>query len=61
MELVFDCPNYSKLKKVKLASIEFSNYAIIWWDQLVLNRRRNREYLIDALEEMKAVMRKICT
>ena len=43
MELVFDCHNYSKLKKVKLAAIEFSDYAIIWWDQLVLNRRRKRE------------------
>ena len=25
MELVFDCHNYSKLKKVKLAAIEFSD------------------------------------
>ena len=40
IELVFDCHNYSKLKKVKLVAIEFSNYVIIWWDQLVL---RNRE------------------
>ena len=43
MELVFDCHNYSNLKKIKLAAIEFSDYAIVWWDQLVLNRRRNRE------------------
>ena len=45
--VVFDCHNYSELKKVKLAVIEFSDYAIVWWDQLVLNRRRNREYLIE--------------
>ena len=40
---VFDCHTYSELKKVKLVAIEFSNYVIIWWDQLVLNRKRNRE------------------
>ena len=58
MELIFDCHNYSKLKKVKLAAIEFSNYAIIWWDQLLLNKRRNREHSIETWEEMKTVMRK---
>ena len=29
MEWVFDCHNYSELKKVKLAAIEFSDYAIV--------------------------------
>ena len=38
VKLVFDCHNYSELKKVKLAAIEFSDYAIVWWDQLVMNR-----------------------
>ena len=38
VELVFDCHNYSELKKVKLTAIEFSDYAIVWWDQLVMNR-----------------------
>ena len=58
MELVSDCHNYSELKKVKLAAIEFSDYAIVWWDQLVLNRRRNRECPIETWEEIKAVMSK---
>uniref|UniRef100_A0A7N2M5G4 Reverse transcriptase n=1 Tax=Quercus lobata TaxID=97700 RepID=A0A7N2M5G4_QUELO len=58
MEFVFDCHNYSETKKVKLAVIEFSEYAITWWDQLVINRRRNREHPIDTWEEMKVVMRK---
>ena len=35
MELVFDCHNYSEAKKVNLVVVEFSNYAITWWDQLV--------------------------
>lgn len=43
IELIFDCHNYSEEKKVKLVVIEFIDYAIIWWDQLVTNRRRNHE------------------
>ena len=58
MEFVFDCHNYSETKKVKLAMIEFSKYAITWWDQLVINRRRNIEHPIHTWEEMKVVMRR---
>ena len=58
MEFIFDCHNYSEAKKVKLAVIEFSDYAITWWDQLVINRRRNREHPIETWEEMKTMMRK---
>ncbi|PKI54082.1 hypothetical protein CRG98_025525 [Punica granatum] len=58
VEFVFDCYSYSELKKVKLVAIEFSDYAIVWWDQLLINRRRNRKPLIDTWEEMKWVMRK---
>jgi hypothetical protein len=47
MEFVFDCHNYLETKKVKLAVIEFSEYAITWWDQLMINRMRNRERPID--------------
>ena len=46
VELIFECHNYSEEKKVKLAIIEFTDYAIIWWDQLVMNRRRNHERVI---------------
>ena len=58
VELIFECHNYSEEKKVKLAVIEFIDYAIIWWDQLVMNRRRNHERPIETWEEMKAVMRR---
>ncbi|XP_035542985.1 uncharacterized protein LOC118346088, partial [Juglans regia] len=58
MEMVFDCHNYSEIKKVKLAAIEFTDYAIVWWDQLLINRRRNREPPVDTWEEMKMLMRK---
>ncbi|GKV11017.1 hypothetical protein SLEP1_g22306 [Rubroshorea leprosula] len=58
VELVFDCHNYSEEKKVKLVAVEFIDYAVVWWDQRVLSRRKNREHPVDTWEEMKAVMRK---
>ena len=58
VEFIFECHNYSKEKNVKLVVIEFIDYAIIWWDQLVMNRRRNYERPIETWEEMKATMRR---
>ncbi|RVW18237.1 RNA-directed DNA polymerase-like [Vitis vinifera] len=58
VEFIFECHNYSEEKKVKLAVIEFTDYAIIWWDQLVMNKRRNYERPIETWEEMKATMRR---
>jgi hypothetical protein len=55
IELIFYCHNYSEEKKVKLAAIEFTDYAIIWWDQLVTNRRRNHERPIEIWGELKAL------
>jgi hypothetical protein len=31
---------YSKRKKVKLVTIEFNHYVIIWWDPIALSRKR---------------------
>ncbi|KAI9154064.1 hypothetical protein LWI28_020487 [Acer negundo] len=56
IELVFDCHDYSELKKVKLAAIEFTDYAIVWWDQLIVSKRRNGERPIETWEEIKTVM-----
>ena len=58
IELIFNCHRYSDEKKVKLAVIEFTDYAMIWWDQLVTNRRRNHERPVETWEELKALMRK---
>lgn len=41
MELIFDCLQYTKAQKVKLAVVEFIDYAIIWLDQVGASRRRN--------------------
>ena len=40
MELVFNYHNYIEVQKVKLDVVEFSDYAITWWDQLTISRRR---------------------
>jgi hypothetical protein len=41
-----------------LAVIEFTDYAIIWWDQLMTNRRKNHERPIEIWGELKALMRR---
>ena len=58
VEMVFNCQSYSDDKKVKLAALEFSDYALIWWDELVKSRRRNGELPIASWDEMKRIMRK---
>ena len=58
MELVFDYHQYFETEKTKLAIVEFSDYTIVWWDQLVTSRRRNRGRPIETREELKTVMRK---
>jgi hypothetical protein len=50
VEFVFDCHWYSKKKNVKLVVVELTNYAIIWWDQLVIGRRSNGKRPIDTWE-----------
>ena len=58
IEQIFSCYNYTDLQKVQVASIEFSDYALIWWDQLVKERRRNNDQPIATWEEMKRIMRR---
>jgi len=38
--------------------IEFTEYALIWWDQIVISRRRNGERPVQTLGEMKVFMRR---
>ena len=45
-------------KKVKLAVVEFTDYASVWWDQLVISRRRNGEHVVSTWNEMKVIMSK---
>jgi hypothetical protein len=56
--LDFLFPNYLETKKVKLVVIEFTDYALIWWDQNVIGRRRSEQRLVASWEEMKVLMRR---
>jgi len=41
--MIFNIYRYSEEKKVKLDVVEFTDYAMIWWERLVVKRRRNKE------------------
>lgn len=43
---------------MKLAAIEFTNYALVSWDQVILIRCQNLERPIETWAAMKAVIRK---
>jgi len=58
MEFVFDFHWYSKEKKGEPTVVEFIDYAIIGWDQLVINKRCKGEIPINTWKEMKKIMRK---
>ncbi|XP_049394740.1 uncharacterized protein LOC125859038 [Solanum stenotomum] len=58
VEAIFDCHNYSEGKKVKLAAVEFSDYAASWWKKLARDRLQEELPPIATWAEMKRVMRK---
>jgi len=58
VEMIFDIHRYSEEKKVKLAVVEFNDYAMVWWERLVIERRKNRERPVSTWEELKTIMKK---
>ncbi|KAL4355361.1 hypothetical protein GQ457_06G012400 [Hibiscus cannabinus] len=58
VEHVFECYNYSEQKKVRLAAMEFIDYALLWWDQLLISRRRTGKGPVREWAEMKRIMRR---
>ena len=57
MDWILDCNNYSEAEKVKVVVIEFTYYALIWWDQNVI--RRSGERSVASWEEIKVLMDKM--
>ncbi|KAH6788569.1 hypothetical protein C2S51_003575 [Perilla frutescens var. frutescens] len=57
VEKIFDCYDFTEVKKVQLACLEFRGYATTWWEMQQERRRRNRNPPIDTWEEMKGLMR----
>jgi len=41
-----------------LATLEFQNYALLWWNKLVKETRRYSEPSISTWEELKALMKR---
>jgi hypothetical protein len=58
VEMIFNIHRYSEEKKVKLVVVEFTNYVMVWWERLVVERRRNRERPVSTSEELKTIMKK---
>ena len=56
VEMIFDNHRYLEEKKVKLPVVEFTNYDMVWWERLVVERRRNRERPINTWEELKTII-----
>ncbi|XP_019164359.1 PREDICTED: uncharacterized protein LOC109160528 [Ipomoea nil] len=58
VERVFECHRYSERKRLKLAVLEFSDYATIWWGKVVADRMGNGEDPIASWQQLKAMMRR---
>ena len=43
VEKVFECQDYSEVKKCKLAALEFTDYANLWWENVKAQCRRDGE------------------
>uniref|UniRef100_A0A6I9QL81 Uncharacterized protein LOC105037582 n=1 Tax=Elaeis guineensis var. tenera TaxID=51953 RepID=A0A6I9QL81_ELAGV len=58
VEKVFKCQDYSEVKKYKLAALEFTDYANLWWENVKAQRRRDGEEEIRNWRLMKRIMEK---
>ena len=56
VDKIFRVHNYSEAKKVAMASLEFEEYANVWWEEVVQRREEDLEEHIATWEEMKEVM-----
>ena len=54
---IFLLHNYEEVKKIAKASLEFQDYVLIWWEQVIERRRENDEPPITTWAQMKEVMR----
>ena len=54
---IFCLHNYDEEEKVAMASLEFQDYVLIWWEQVVERRQEKGEPPITTWTQMKDVMR----
>ena len=43
VDKVFRMHNYSEAKKIHMAAVEFDDYALIWWEQVINQREAHNE------------------
>ena len=49
--------NYEEEKKIVMASLEFQDYVLIWWEQVIERREARGDPPITTWAQMKDVMR----
>ena len=59
VDQIFNCNNFSEEKKMQLASLEFEGYALVWWNQIQVDRERLRRHRVDTWMVMKRIIREI--
>ncbi|XP_044428442.1 uncharacterized protein [Triticum aestivum] len=57
VDKIFRMHNYSEEKKLAMASLEFEDYALIWWEQVQIQREEEGEPAVATWTEMKREMR----
>ena len=57
VDKIFCLHNYDEEKKIAMASLEFQDYVLIWWEQVIERRRERGEPPINTWAQMKDLMR----
>ena len=57
VDKIFRLHNYEEEKKIAMASVEFQDYVLIWWEQVIERREAKGEPPITTWAQMKDVMR----
>ena len=57
VDKIFRLHNYEEEKKIAMASLEFDEYVLIWWEQVIERRREHGENPITTWDAMKEIMR----
>ena len=57
IDKIFRLHNYEEEKKIAMASLEFQDYVLIWWEQVIERREARGDAPITTWNQMKDVMR----
>ena len=56
VDKIFRLHNYEEEKKIAMASLEFQDYVLIWWEQVLARRVARGEPPITTWAQMKDIM-----